>query len=252
MRRPDASCCSLSAMLRPGAGTYRRRRRPSCARPKWRRGLGAPEQLARAALGYGGRWVMVPRREGSEADPAARGCARGSPRRGQRVTGDAARAPRRCAARSPGSRTARVASPARRSQIARRLDDPQTLAYALDGTYSAFSLAQGHRSVARDGQGADAARRRDRRQGAGLHRPLPCLRGLHGPRRHAPRRRRSLHLMARLAQELRQPAHIWAVIGRRGNARTSSRVAWRMRRRSCGARPSSGQARKGSTRPTTT
>ena len=25
-------------------------------------------------------------------------------------------------------------------QIARRLDDPQTLAYALDGTYSAFSL----------------------------------------------------------------------------------------------------------------
>jgi tetratricopeptide (TPR) repeat protein len=101
------------------------------------RHLHAPETLARAALGYGGRFVwaragddrkIVPlledalRRLGAEASPLR-----------ARLLGRLAGA-----LRNEAARERRTALSAQAVEMARQLGDPATLAYVLDGRYSAI------------------------------------------------------------------------------------------------------------------
>ena len=101
------------------------------------RKLDAPEQLARAALGYGGRFVWF--RAGSDRrlipllEDALEALPRENPLRA------------RLLARLAGALRDQPAAERRASlcrdavELARKLDDPATLAYALEGTYSALS-----------------------------------------------------------------------------------------------------------------
>ena len=96
-----------------------------------------PEQLARAALGYGGRFVWF--RAGSDRRliPLLEGALEALPRE------NPLRA--RLLARLAGALRDQPAAERRTSlcrdavELARKLDDPATLAYALEGTYSALS-----------------------------------------------------------------------------------------------------------------
>jgi DNA-binding SARP family transcriptional activator len=102
------------------------------------RSLEAPEQLARAALGYGGRWVWFRAGKDRRLIPLLESALDALP-----AGDDPLRA--MLLARLAGAlRDHRV--PERRAsltgealEIARRVDDPRTLAYALDGSYAAFS-----------------------------------------------------------------------------------------------------------------
>jgi DNA-binding SARP family transcriptional activator len=102
------------------------------------RSLGAPEQLARAALGYGGRWVWFRAGRDRRLIPLLEDALAALP-----AEDNALRA--MLLARLAGALRDHPVPERRASltrdalDIARRLEDPRTLAYALDGTYSAFS-----------------------------------------------------------------------------------------------------------------
>ncbi|CAN5817631.1 hypothetical protein BH23ACT5_BH23ACT5_06260 [soil metagenome] len=99
--------------------------------------LGFSEDLARAALGYGGRFVWM--RAGSDTLLIS------LRERALEVVGDADSPHRaRLLARLAGARRdefddkPRIAAGRQAVEMARRLDDPSTLAYALDGYYAAI------------------------------------------------------------------------------------------------------------------
>ncbi len=76
--------------------------------------LGSSELLARAAIGYGGRFVWVRSGKDNQARPAARRGACRPPRGGQRPSHQAARQARRRAARPQHARARHLAQPGRR------------------------------------------------------------------------------------------------------------------------------------------
>jgi DNA-binding SARP family transcriptional activator/tetratricopeptide (TPR) repeat protein len=174
------------------------------------RSLEAPEQLARAALGYGGRWVwfragkdrrLIPLLESAlEALPPG-----DNPLRAMLLARLAG------ALRDHGVPQRRASLTSGALEIARRLDDPRTLAHALDATYAAFSWP-------RD---ADAwlamAKELTRLADKIGDKELAFIGHFHafgalmvrGDMRAVDR---EFELMRGIAQELRQPSHIWVVL----------------------------------------
>ena len=171
------------------------------------RGLGAPEQLARAALGYGG-WVIFRSGKDRKLIPLLEDALEALP------AGDNALRAVLLARLAGALRDHPV--PERRAyltrealQIARRLDDPQTLAYALDGTYSAFSLPRdtdAWLAMARElMQLADEIGDKEQAFIGHFH-----AFGAFMVRGDLPAADAELHRMTGLGQELRQPSQVWA------------------------------------------
>ena len=174
------------------------------------RSLGAPERLARAALGYGGRWVWFRAGKDPRLIPLLEDALAALP------SGDNALRSMLLARLAGALRDHPV--PERRASltrealaIARRLDEPRTLAYALDGTYSAFSWPRDTETwlaMARElMQLADEIGDKEQAFIGHFHAFGAFM--VRGDMRAA---EAELALMARLAQALRQPAHIWAAL----------------------------------------
>jgi len=101
------------------------------------RRVDAPELLARAALGYGGRFVWARAADDRNVVPLLQDALR---RLGEQASPLRARLMARLsgALRDEAAREPRATLSAQAVDIARRLGDPATLAYALDGRYSAI------------------------------------------------------------------------------------------------------------------
>ncbi|MDQ4124896.1 MAG: AAA family ATPase, partial [Actinomycetota bacterium] len=172
------------------------------------RTAGADELLARAALGYGGRYVwfragnddrLVPLLEDalarSEGDHPLRA------RLLARLAG---------ALRDRADLERRAALSREAVEIARRLGDPSTLAYALDGTYAALSWprdAEAWLEMARElTQLADDAGDKEQAFSSRLH-----AFGAYMVRGDVAAADAELGRMVALAQELRQPTHAWSL-----------------------------------------
>jgi DNA-binding SARP family transcriptional activator len=172
------------------------------------RRLSAPEQLARAALGYGGRFVWF--RAGSDRRliPLLEHALDALP-------GEHPLRPR-LLARLAGALRDQPAAQRRASlcrdavELARRLSDSETLAYALEGTYAALSLP------------------RDTDAWLAMATELTCIAEETGDTEHAftghqhawgaymvrgdlPAADAELSTMTALARELRQPAQFWSL-----------------------------------------
>lgn len=203
------------------------------------RSLDLREQLARAALGYGGRFVW--------------GRAGGDPHviplleEGLAAVGDDHSELRaRILARLAGALRDERSPEPRESlgkqavDLARRLGDPATLAYALEGLYAAVwrpdnpqeRLAIASETVAVGGRAGD----RERVLTAHQHRLFVFLELGDMPSVYS-----ALDAIDRVAEELRQPAHSWSPVamrailalveGRFGEAETSMSAAFRLRER---------------------
>jgi DNA-binding SARP family transcriptional activator len=102
------------------------------------RRLDAPEQLARAALGYGGRWIWFRAGKDRRLIPLLEDALAALPE-GDSQLRAMLLARLAGALRDHPVPERRAALTREALEIARRLDDPQTLAHAVGGTYSAFS-----------------------------------------------------------------------------------------------------------------
>jgi DNA-binding SARP family transcriptional activator/tetratricopeptide (TPR) repeat protein len=171
------------------------------------RKLGSAEMLARAALGYGGRFVWTragldPRVVSLLEEALAAMPETDSPLRARLLARLAG------ALRSQPTREARAALSAEAVGMARRLRDPGTLAYALDGRYTAAwgpeNVEERLRLAKEIVLLAEQAGDQERLQmGHLMH--LHCLREL-GDVAGADA---ELAVATRLAEELRQPAQLW-------------------------------------------
>lgn len=172
---------------------------------------GLASSLARAALGYGGRFVW----EAARGDPHLRQLLEDAlAALGDEESALRARVMVRLAAgpmRDDVAREARAELSRRSVEMAQRVDDPPTLAYVLDGRYAAVwwpdnlddRLSLSAELVAAAGRAGD----RERQLQGHHYRCLALLEvgdmhGLH----------RELQAKARLAEELRQPAQWWYLI----------------------------------------
>jgi DNA-binding SARP family transcriptional activator len=172
------------------------------------RRLGRPELLARAAIGYGGRFVWVRSGNDPRLVPLLRD-ALGA------LSGDDSVLRVKLLARLAGAlrdlpSAKPVASISREAvEMARRLGDPGTLAYALDGLYAGIRYPQHAAEWRAMGeelvQAAEAAGDKERAWAGHQHRlgPLMLVGDLEGVDAE-------LQAMGRLADELRQPAQSWA------------------------------------------
>jgi tetratricopeptide (TPR) repeat protein len=172
------------------------------------RQLGAPEQLARAALGYGGRFVWF--RAGSDRrlipllEDALDALPREHPLRA------------RVLARLAGALRDQPAADRRASlcqeavELARKLGEPATLAYSLEGTYSALSwprdvdawLAMATELARLGDETGDAEHAFNGHQHAwGAYMVRGDMRAADG----------ELSAMTELAGRLRQPAQFWSL-----------------------------------------
>jgi DNA-binding SARP family transcriptional activator len=174
------------------------------------RDLPSPDQLARAALGYGGRWVylragkdrrLIPLlEEALEALPAGDNELRAMLL--ARLAG---------ALRDHPAPERRMSLTTEALTIARRLGDPRTLAYALDGTYAALSwprdtdawLAMATELM----QLADEIGDKEKAYFAHFHAFGALM--VRGDVREADT---ELELMREVAHELRQPSQNWVVL----------------------------------------
>jgi DNA-binding SARP family transcriptional activator len=102
------------------------------------RRLGAPEQLARAALGYGGRWVWFRAGKDRRLIPLLEDALAALPE-GDNELRAMLLARLAGALRDQPGPERRASLTGEAVEIARRLGDPRTLAYAVGGLYSAFS-----------------------------------------------------------------------------------------------------------------
>lgn len=174
------------------------------------RALGAPAHLARAALGYGGRFVW----EAGRGDPhlvrllddALIGLGTEDSSLRARVMARLAGGP----LRDDRAREPRAMFSHHAVEMAQRLGDPDTLAYALDGRYAAVwwpeNLEERLAIATELVQAAHAARDRERALQGYHYRCLALLElgdmaGVSA----------ELDAQAQLAEELRQPAHHWYV-----------------------------------------
>jgi DNA-binding SARP family transcriptional activator/tetratricopeptide (TPR) repeat protein len=166
-----------------------------------------PELLAKAALGYGGRHVwsraygdvhLIRLLESAlQALPAGASALR--VRVMARLSG---------ALRDQPSRERRASLSSQAVEIARELEDPATLAYALDGHYCALlwpetseqRLAIAHEIVALADQVGD----NERRAAGHLYRAIANL-----DLGRVTEAEQELDIMVELAQRLRQPAQLW-------------------------------------------
>jgi tetratricopeptide (TPR) repeat protein len=172
------------------------------------RRLSAPEQLARAALGYGGRFVWFRAGRDRRLVPLLEDALRALPHPGPLRA--------RLLARLAGALRDHPVPDRRASltreavDIARGLGDPATLAYALEGSYAALCwprdtedwLAMGREMI-------ELASASGNREG-GFFGHLNVF-GILMVRGHIDSAEGELRTMAGLADELRQPAQQWAV-----------------------------------------
>ena len=181
--------------------------------------LGLPEHLARAALGYGGRFVWEAARGDTKLVPLLE--------QGLQALGDAHSSLRaRLMARLAGgplrdepTRERRDALSQEAVELARRLGDQRTLAYALDGRYAAIwwpdNLEQ-RLAVATELVRVAHQTGEPERELQGRHyRCLALLELGDTPAAYA-----ELEGQARLAEELRQPAQHWYVASVRATLAT--------------------------------
>jgi len=172
------------------------------------RALDAPEMLARAALGYGGRFVWF--RAGSDQrlvpllEDAIAAVAPDSPLRARLLARLAG------ALRDQPAAERRAALCREAVELARTFDDPATLAYALEGTYSALSwprdtdawLAMATELTRLGEQTGDAEHAFNGRQHAwGAYMVRGDMRAADD----------ELSTMTVLARRLRQPAQSWSL-----------------------------------------
>ena len=211
-RDPDALHCELLLALGDAearGGALGAARETFARAAELARKLGLPDPLARAALGYGGRYVWF--RAGKD-------------RRLIRLLEDALDAQ---PGKDSGLRAmllARLAGalrdrpvPERRAaltqeavDIARRLGDPETLAYAIEGTYAAISWPRDTDrwlSMARE-LGEIAERLGDREKAFAAH--LHAF-GALMVRGHVEAAELEFAALASVADELRQPAQHWGL-----------------------------------------
>ncbi len=207
----EKACCALLVSVgeaRGRAGDMPAAQQAFLAAAELAERRGLVEQLARAALGYGGRFVW----EAGRGDPHLRPLLE----RALLAMGDQESALRaRLLARLAGgplrddpNRDRRAALSAAAVDLARRLDDPATLAYVLDGRYAAIwwpdNLVE-RIAVADDlRRAASQAGDKEREFQARHYRCLASweqgdMAGVVA----------ELDGQARLAAELRQPAHDW-------------------------------------------
>jgi tetratricopeptide (TPR) repeat protein len=173
------------------------------------RRLGAREHLARAALGYGGRFVWARAANDPHLVPLLRDALRSL---GQQTTPLRARLMARLsgALRDDAARESRATLSAQAVEMARRLGDPATLAYALDGRYAAIwapdtageRLAIADEIIALADEIGDAERAFQ-----GHHYRLSVLMETGD----LPAINRELETNARAAEALHQPAQRWYI-----------------------------------------
>ena len=170
--------------------------------------IGRPELLARAAIGYGGRFVWVRSGKDRHLVPLLQDALVALPEEDSVLRVKLLARLAGALRDQPSPRP--VASISREAlEMARRLGDPATLAYALDGFYAGIRYPQhaaewramGNELVA----AAEAAGDKERAWAGHQHLVGPLmlvgdLDGVDG----------ELEAMERLLDELRQPAHMWA------------------------------------------
>jgi eukaryotic-like serine/threonine-protein kinase len=170
--------------------------------------LGLPEQLGRAALGYGGRFVWDAARGDPRLVPLLEDALRELPDDDSHLR---ARLLARLAAgplRDDVDRERRDDLSREAVEIARRLGDPGTLAYALDGRYNAVwwpgNLGERLEISSELTSAATGADDKERALQGHHYRALALLEAGDIPAVHA-----ELEAKAKLAEELRQPAQRW-------------------------------------------
>ncbi|MFN2470724.1 MAG: AAA family ATPase [Gaiellaceae bacterium] len=170
--------------------------------------LSLADQLGRAALGYGGRFVWDAARGDPHLVPLLEDALRELPDVDSHLR---ARLLARLAAgplRDDVDRERRDVLSRQAVEIARRLGDPGTLAYALDGRYNAVwgpsNLGERLEISSELVKAATAAGDRERALQGHHYRALALLEAGDIPAVHA-----ELEAKAKLAEELRQPAQRW-------------------------------------------
>jgi DNA-binding SARP family transcriptional activator len=172
------------------------------------RELRLPELLAVAAIGYGGRFVWVRSGRDPRLVPLLQDALAALPEEDSvlrvKLLARLAGALRDLPSARPVASISQEAV-----EMARRLGDPGTLAYALDGLYASITFPQHTAKWGAMGdelvQVAEVAGDRERAWAGHQHRlgPMMLVGDLEGVDAE-------LHVMERLANELRQPAHFWA------------------------------------------
>jgi tetratricopeptide (TPR) repeat protein len=178
-----------------------------------------PEQLARAALGYGGRFVWEAARGDRHLVPLLRDALAAL---GQKDSLLRVKVMARLAGgpmRDEMERAPRDAMSRQAVEMARRLGDPATLAYALDGRYAAVwwpENLEDRLAIATELiQAAEEAGDKERALQGHHYRCLARLEQGDMPGVYA-----DAGSKARLAEELRQPAQEWYVVGVRATLAT--------------------------------
>jgi DNA-binding SARP family transcriptional activator len=174
--------------------------------------LNEPEQLARAALGYGGRWAYLRAGKDRRLIPLLESALEALPYRDNplraMLLARLAGALREHS--DPQRRASRASLTSEAVEIARRLGDPRTLAYAVDSTYSSLSWpreADKWRAMATElMQLAEETGDREKAYFAHFHALGAAM--IRGEVRAA---HSELELMREIAHELRQPSRMWVV-----------------------------------------
>jgi DNA-binding SARP family transcriptional activator len=172
------------------------------------RGLEAPEQLARAALAYGGWFVWFRAGEDRRLIPLLEDALRALPEPGPLRARLLARLAGALRDHPDADRRASLSREA--VEIARGLGDPATLAYALEGTYAALCWPRetgAWRAMSRE-MTQLASETGDLERGYFGHLNAFGASMVRGDVRGA---EAELEAMARLGGELRQPAQHWAL-----------------------------------------
>ena len=171
------------------------------------RALNAPEQLARAALGYGGRFVWFRAGNDRQLIPLLEDALEALP--GENPLRVKLRARLAGALRDHRVSERRVALCWDAVELARRLGDPATLAYALEGSYAALSwprdtdawLAMARELI----QLADEVGDKELAYHGHTH-----VGGVAMVRGDIPAAESEFAISTTIAQELRQPAYLWS------------------------------------------
>jgi tetratricopeptide (TPR) repeat protein len=175
--------------------------------------LDQPELLARAALGYGGGWAYLRAGKDRRLIPLLESALEALPARDNplRATLLARLAGALREHSDPERRASRASLTSEAVEIARRLGDQRTLAYALDGTYSALSWPRDTdkwRAMADElMQLAEETGDSERAYFAHFH-----ARGVSMIRGDVRAADTELELMREISHELRQPSRIWVVL----------------------------------------
>ncbi len=211
-RPADAARCDL--LLAVGEAWARAGDKPAAkqkllAAAALARELDLPEHLAQAALGYGGRFVFSAGREDRLLvrllEEALTALGEGDRRLRVRVLARLAGGP----LRDEVDRGRREALSREAVEMAERIEDPETLAYAHAGWFAANwpdDLEERMAAATRVLVAAEEANDKERTAEGHFYRMLTSL-----ERGEAQAAQTELQAHARLAEETRQPAHLWLV-----------------------------------------